>query len=139
MTLLPPEIPDDRRATPGRRRGIQRRVGERRLEVIPVTLESRHGGERRQEADRRTGARRREEGSGPHNRTPVVMFVGEDPADARLLEGLLQKSTGESFELVTVARRAAALERVAQGNVDVVLLDLSFPRGLESFVALNTG
>ena len=69
----------------------------------------------------------------------MLLFVGEDPSDARLLEGLLEESTGESFELETVGRRGAALERVAQGNVDVVLLDLSFPNGLEAFAALNTG
>jgi two-component system cell cycle response regulator len=138
--MLPSDLSDDRRAAPGRRRGVHRRVGERRLEVMPVTLEARTGVERRHDVERRTGiGRRREEGSRPGDRRPVVLFVGEDPADARLLEGLLQKSTGEPFELVTTARRAAALERVAQGNVDVVLVDLSLPGGLESFAALNPG
>ena len=140
MNTLPPDLPDDRRATPGRRRGLHRRVGERRLTSGPVLLEVRRGGERRQGADRRENAeRRREKGARAHNRPSVVLFVGEDPADARLLENMLHRPAGEAFELVTVARRAAALERVAQGDVDVVLLDLSLPGGLESFAALGAG
>jgi diguanylate cyclase (GGDEF)-like protein len=66
-----------------------------------------------------------------------VLFVGEDPSDARRLEELLRGAAAEDFELVSVARRAAALERVTQGDVDVVLLDLAFPRGVESFAALS--
>ena len=70
-------------------------------------------------------------------RPSVVLFVGEDPSDVRMLEKLLQSPTTEPFELVTVARRTAALERLTQGDVDVVVLDLAFPGGVDSFAALN--
>jgi diguanylate cyclase (GGDEF)-like protein len=139
MTILPSDRPDaDRRATPGRRGGFQRRVGERRLESVAVQDEARVGFERRQEGDRREIAgRRRAEAGQTHAGPSVVLFLGEDASDVRLLERLLQSSDGEPFALVPVVQRAAALERVTKGDVDVVLLDLSFPRGVESFVALN--
>jgi diguanylate cyclase (GGDEF)-like protein len=70
-------------------------------------------------------------------RPSVVLFVGEDPSDVRMLEEMLQSSVAEPFELVTVARRAAALKRATQRDVDVVVLDLSFPGGVDSFVALS--
>jgi two-component system cell cycle response regulator len=95
---------------------LQRRGGEGRPESVPVRLETRGGVERR---------------------PSVVLFVGEDPTDIRLLEDLLQSSAAEPFELVTAASRDAALEHVTQGDVDVVLLDLSFPGGVESFGALS--
>jgi diguanylate cyclase (GGDEF)-like protein len=138
--MLPPDLlDDDRRATPGRRRGFHRRVGERRLEAVAVAHDTRAGIERRQAADRRESAgRRRSEGERrAHSRPSVVLFVGEDPKDARLLGDLLQRSTREPFELVTAAGRAAALERATRGDVDVVLLDLSFPSGVETFAALG--
>ena len=97
---------------------MERRVGERPPGLAPVRQEARAGLEQR---------------------PSVVLFVGEDPSDVRLLEELLQSSAGEGepFELVTAASRAAALEHVTQGDVAVVLLDLSFPGGVESFVALS--
>jgi diguanylate cyclase (GGDEF)-like protein len=61
----------------------------------------------------------------------VVLFVGED---ARPVQELLDASSpAERFKLEAVDRRSAALERLNQGNIDVVLLDLSLPRGLETF------
>jgi two-component system, cell cycle response regulator len=70
-------------------------------------------------------------------RPSVVLFVGEDPGDVRMLEEMLDGSLAEPFELVTAARRVAALERVNKGDIDVVLLDLSFPGGVDSFAALS--
>jgi diguanylate cyclase (GGDEF)-like protein len=139
MSMLPPDqLDDDRRATPGRRRGFHRRVGERRLEAVPVQQEARGGLERRRAGDRRQVAgRRRAEGGRTRGRPSVVLFLGADPRDVQLLERLLQNSPTEAFELVTVAQRGAALERATKGDVDVVLLDLSFPRGVESFVTLS--
>lgn len=117
MKMVPPERPeDDRRATPGGRRSAQRRAGERRPESVPVQPDA---------------------PGGPERRPSVVLFVGEDPSDVRLLEEMLQSSAAEPFQLVTAASRAAALEQVTQRDVDVVLLDLSFPGGVESFVALS--
>ena len=132
----PDQTGDDRRATSGRRRGLQRRVGERRLESAPGRPEARGGLERRQKAERRESVGRRRAEAG-RTLPSVVLFVGEDPSDVRLLEGLLQSSAAEPFKLVAAARRATALERVTKGDVDVVLLDLSFPGGVDYFVALS--
>ena len=139
MSMLPPDhIEDDRRGAPGPRRGLQRRVGDRRLEGSTRGVDARGGLERRQDRERRaTGGRRLSEGGQAPTRPAVVLFVGEDPSDVRLIEELLQGSQAENFELVSVARRAAALERVTQGDVDVVLLDLAFPLAVESFAALS--
>jgi diguanylate cyclase (GGDEF)-like protein len=117
MNMVPPDRRrHDRRATPGGRRESQRRVAERRPE---------------------SGLGEQETQGGLGRRPSVVLFVGKDPSDVRLLEGLLQSSAAEAFQLVTIARRDAALERVTRGDVDVVVLDLSFPEGVESFAALS--
>src|SRR5712671_3324355 len=117
MNKLPPDqANDDRRVTPGRRR-LHRRVGERRLDTVSVESEARGGGDRRHEGDRRGSAgRRRSEEGRALTRPSVVLFVGEDPKDARVLEELLAGSATEHFELVTAARRAAALDRMTRGD-----------------------
>lgn len=93
----------------------RRRTGESRPESR-VGLEARAGFERR---------------------SSVVLFVGEDPSDVRLLDEMLHSSGAEPFELVAVADRTTALERVTQGDVDVVLVDLSVSGGVDSFSALS--
>ena len=49
----------ERRVLPNRRSGLDRRVGERRLAVVPGDVELRHGVERRQGAERRSVVERR--------------------------------------------------------------------------------
>ena len=76
--------------------------------------------------------------SGPVARPPsVVLFIGQDPGDVRLLKEMLRVSSAEPFELVTVTERAEALERVTHGGIDVVLLDLMFAGGVDYFTALS--
>jgi two-component system cell cycle response regulator len=119
----------DRRTSPDRRNGLDRRVGERRLDAVPAGGERRQGAERRGQGDRRHSAGRRR--TEPGRTSPlVVLFVGEDP---RPVQELLDASAGEQFEFEAVDRRSAALERLNRGDVDVVLLDLSSPRSLETF------
>ncbi len=129
MIVPPHDQPErDRRALRNRRDGLDRRVGERRLESMPAGGDQRQGAERRGQIDRRESAgRRRTERAG--TRPFVVLFVG---ADARPVRELLDAS-GERFQLEAVDRRAAALERLNRGDIDAVLLDLSLPRGLETF------
>ena len=137
MTVSPQDHPErDRRSDPKRRHGLDRRAGERRLESVPVPGERRRGLERRRQSDRRhTAGRRRVELA--RTLPLVVLFVGSNPGDARLAQQLLADSLGEPFALEAVHPPAAAIERLRQGDVDVVLLDVSLPRGLEALAALS--
>jgi PAS domain S-box-containing protein len=62
-----------------------------------------------------------------------ILLVEDNPGDARLIRELLV-DTATAFELEHVAALSAALARLAEATVDVVLLDLSLPdsRGLET-------
>jgi diguanylate cyclase (GGDEF)-like protein len=65
-----------------------------------------------------------------------VLFVGQHPGDARLLKELLNASPADRFELETIEQPRAALERLRRGDIDVALLDVSLPRGLEALSEL---
>ena len=56
-----------------------------------------------------------------------VLLIEDNPIHARLLQGLLNSS----FAVERVDHLAAGLERLAAGNVDVVLLDLVLPDSQE--------
>ena len=58
-----------------------------------------------------------------------ILLIEDNPGDVRLLqEHLLKDRSGpEEFRLVHVDRLARGLERLAEAQVDVVLLDLSLP------------
>ncbi|MCK6573622.1 response regulator [Myxococcota bacterium] len=65
-----------------------------------------------------------------------VLLVEDNPADAHLVQSLLREAGG--VEVRTVPTLAAGLERLAGGDVDVVLLDLNLPdaRGLATLSRL---
>ncbi len=129
------DAPRDRRVSPPRRTGLDRRVGERRLDAVSVLGDARRGIERRQTVKRRlSGGRRRPEQAG--TRPAVVLFVGEDGSDARLLQELLNASPAARFELETVNEPQAAIERMSRGDIDATLLDLSLPRALQAVADL---
>jgi signal transduction histidine kinase len=67
-----------------------------------------------------------------------VLLIEDNPGDARLIREML-RDTGTSVELTVVERLSSGLERLAEGNVDLVLLDLSLPDsgGLETFEAVH--
>jgi CheY-like chemotaxis protein len=56
-----------------------------------------------------------------------VLIVDDNPGDARLVEITLTKEKGFAFRCERASRVAAALERLKQGDVDAVLLDLGLP------------
>lgn len=69
-------------------------------------------------------------------RTPIrVLLVEDNPGDARLIQEAFRDAGGTACELEWCDRLSAALERLAKGGVDVVLLDLSLPdgHGLDTF------
>jgi len=57
----------------------------------------------------------------------TVLVVEDNPGDARLVRALLADVPGQSWRLEHAERLDAALERLDQGGIDVVLLDLSLP------------
>jgi len=69
-----------------------------------------------------------------------ILLIEDNPGDARLIQEMISgaRATGMLallFHLTIVDRLAAGLARLAQGGVDVVLLDLSLPdsQGLDTF------
>jgi sigma-B regulation protein RsbU (phosphoserine phosphatase) len=68
-----------------------------------------------------------------------VLLIEDNRGDARLIQEYLAEVEGLSFELHTVERFGDGLDRLLQGGIDVVLLDLNLPdtRGLETFVHLH--
>ncbi len=72
-------------------------------------------------------------------RTYRVLLVEDNRGDARLVREMLAEVPGLAFDLECTDRLSAALARLAQGGVDVVLLDLSLPdsRGLDTFLRVH--
>ena len=72
------------------------------------------------------------------NATRVLLLVEDEPADADLVEDLLEGSD-IPFEVVRVQTRAEAIDMLVQRAVDIILLDLNLPdgRGLPSLHAVR--
>ncbi|MGE5475241.1 MAG: response regulator [Bacteroidales bacterium] len=68
-----------------------------------------------------------------------VLLLEDDPADARLVERMLRRITAPAFAVEICGRLAQATHRLAAGDVDVVLADLSLPdsSGLATLTALT--
>jgi len=68
-----------------------------------------------------------------------VLLIEGNPEDARLIFEMLAKTPVPLFDLEWVDRLSAGLERMAQDEVDLILLDLSLPdsRGLDTFDKIN--
>ena len=64
-----------------------------------------------------------------------VLIVEDDDADVRLIKDALASTGGSPFRLDWVTHLSAALEILAGGGVDVVLLDLTLPdaQGIDVF------
>jgi len=56
-----------------------------------------------------------------------VLLIEDNPGDARLIREYLSDPAGASFILEHVPSLGQGLERLAQGGIDLVLLDLSLP------------
>ena len=72
------------------------------------------------------------------SRRTKVLLIEDDPLHAQIIAGFLQTDTG-SVELTVVERLSDGLARVAQGEIDLVLLDLGLPdsEGLATFAQLH--
>ena len=56
-----------------------------------------------------------------------VLLIEDNPGDVELASILLAGAKGAAFHLETRERLGSGLERLAQGGIDVLLLDLSLP------------
>src|SRR5882724_6512748 len=72
------------------------------------------------------------------NRVRVLM-IEDNPLHSRLIEKLLQESRGPEFELAVATTLADGLARLAAGDHDLVLLDLTLPdsHDLETFIRVR--
>ncbi|EAR20359.1 Glu/Leu/Phe/Val dehydrogenase dimerization domain-containing protein [Nitrococcus mobilis] len=69
----------------------------------------------------------------------TVLLVEDNPLYTRLIQRLLSQSKRPVFEVVAVDHLAAALQRLAPGGIDVVLLDLMLPdsEALDTFYRIR--
>ena len=70
-----------------------------------------------------------------------ILLVEDNPDDALLIEAALAESQNGRFSLRRASRLTEGLETLSQGNVDVLLLDLSLPdsHGPETFTKARSG
>ncbi|MFL5495724.1 MAG: GGDEF domain-containing protein [Gemmatimonadales bacterium] len=73
-------------------------------------------------------------------RPSTVLLVEDNPADAFLARRILADAEDPAPAVETEDRLAGAIQRLARGGVDVVVLDLSLPdsKGLDSFERLRS-
>lgn len=68
-----------------------------------------------------------------------LLLIEDSPDDALIIREYLSDARQATFQVEHFDRLSTALERLAQGNVDAVLLDLQLPdsRGLDTFRAVQ--
>jgi Flp pilus assembly CpaE family ATPase len=68
-----------------------------------------------------------------------ALLIEDNPGDARLIREMLADVKIPSFDIKRAERLSAGLECLAEGGIDVVLLDLSLPdsHGLETFASVH--
>ncbi len=69
-----------------------------------------------------------------------VLLIEDNPVHVRLIEGLLHSSKKPTFELAIAGRLSEGLARLAQGGIDIILLDLTLPdsEDLETFIRVRS-
>lgn len=70
--------------------------------------------------------------------TAKILLVEDNPGDARLLKEELSE-VDDSFEIVHVVRLSEAIEMLEEGNIGLILLDLSLPdsQGMEAYINMH--
>ena len=68
-----------------------------------------------------------------------VLVVEDESSNARLVEKFLARAPGGTFTSELADRLSTGLERLAQGGINVVLLDLGFPdsSGIDTLKAVR--
>jgi len=67
--------------------------------------------------------------AGTEKKALQVLLVEDNAGDARLLREMFSKEEAGSFALTHLTRMSEAEKRLAQGGVDIVLLDMGLPDG----------
>jgi len=65
----------------------------------------------------------------------TVLLIEDNVADARLVREILEEDNSVQFKLIHVTGLKKGLDRLAEGGIDVILLDLSLPdsQGVDTF------
>lgn len=73
------------------------------------------------------------------SRALKVLFLEDNPGDARLIQEMLSELKGHDIRLEWVDRLSKGIDRLGQGDIQAVLSDLSLPdsAGLETFLKLQ--
>jgi len=69
-----------------------------------------------------------------------VLLIENDPNDAELIQGMLTRSRGITFDLVRADRLSRGLELLDKGGIDIILLDLELQDSqgeLETFTRVH--
>jgi signal transduction histidine kinase/DNA-binding response OmpR family regulator len=76
---------------------------------------------------------------GTSNHPIKILLVEDNPGDVRLIQEMLAEVSNTSFELECADRLSTALERLAQANIEVILLDLGLQdsQGIETLVRIE--
>ncbi len=127
----------ERRLLPPRRSDLERRIAERRLELIALDEERRERAERRQPIERRRPIGRRQGAPALQDKL-VVLVVTDQDDEARRVRALLDGAAPDRFSVAAAATQSS-LARLARGGVDAVLLATlpSARRGLATFTELR--
>jgi PAS domain S-box-containing protein len=74
------------------------------------------------------------------NKHIKVLLIEDNPDHTHLLRVMLDEITDNIYDLECAARLSEGLDYLAEGGIDVVLLDLSLPesRGLDTFNKVNS-
>lgn len=74
--------------------------------------------------------------SAPMTKGVKLLLVEDDPAYARLIQELLTEVEGENVIFEWVPNLSQGLQRLSQGGIDLVLLDLDLPdsQGIDTFI-----
>ncbi len=72
--------------------------------------------------------------TGEVGRPIEVLLIEDNPGDARLIQEMLAEPGKADYKLENADRLSQGLERLLEGGIDVVLLDLGLPdsQGLET-------
>ena len=61
------------------------------------------------------------------NQQPTILLVDDDPSILRLLQHTLEKSFGDNVQIEAIGDPSAALTRIEESSIDVLLSDLEMP------------
>ncbi|MCK5577362.1 MAG: response regulator, partial [Dehalococcoidales bacterium] len=58
-----------------------------------------------------------------------ILLIEDNPGDTRLIREMLRETMGAEINLICADRLSQGLQRLAKGDIDLLLLDLSLPDG----------